>query len=180
MPSRPLAALALAALLVSAGCLGGSSAPTATTAETTTSSASSTGATATDAATATRTATAEPTTRRPCSVDSNATVSSVSKPANLSREAAAEVAETVERRYQAVRVDEHTYFNHNVGSVTAVERTERGYRLVVDAELDYDRRGGPNATVVHVRRPYSVTYRVTDRRVVRRGEAGTSGTVVCW
>lgn len=166
MPSRSLAALSLAVLLVAAGCPGGGATDASPTAETTASAP----------ATATGESTAEATTRRSCSLDGNATVS---KPANLTAETAAVVAETVESRHRSVRVDEHTYFNHHA-TVSGVEATEDGYRVVLRGELDYDERGGENATVVHVRRLYGVTYRVTDRGAVRRGEAGATGRLVCW
>ncbi|UPV73471.1 hypothetical protein M0R89_13070 [Halorussus limi] len=181
MHSRPLAALSLGALLVLAGCIGGGSAPGATGSPSATADTATTDLETSSVSSAPSTATtgAETTTRASCSLDANATLSSVSKPETLSEATARDVAETVASRYQSVRVDEHTYFNHHT-TVSGVESVDGGYRVALKGELDYDERGGENATVVHVHRPYSVTYRVTDRGVVRRGEAGATGTVVCW
>lgn len=185
MAPRRRTSLALAVLLVLAGCLGSASAPEAT----------SPGQTPTDVTTSQTTTTAvepaaETTTRRACSLDvtastlsnetlSNATFLNVSKPANLTVETARNVAETVESRYQSARVEAHSYFNYHA-SVESVTAVEGGYRVVLAAELDYDSRGSENATVTHVHRPYTVAYLVTDRQVVRRGEAGVTGTVACW
>ncbi|UPV99516.1 hypothetical protein M0R88_13435 [Halorussus gelatinilyticus] len=185
MHSRPLAALSLGVLLVLAGCAGSGSAPgatdspSATAGVATTDSETSSVTSATSTASPTTVAGTETTTRASCSLDANATLSSVSKPETLSEATARRVAETVASRYQSARVDEHTYFNHHT-TVSSVEPADGGYRVALRGELDYDERGGENATVVHVHRPYSVTYRVTDWGVVRRGEAGATGTVVCW
>ena len=175
MPSRSLSTLAVAALLVVTGCLGGSTIPTS----------QSEAESATTPTTTVETATATPatlatTTVRPCSLDgSNATLPAVEAPAKRSAETAGRVAETVESRYQSARVEEHSYFNHHT-TVAQIEEVEDGYRVVLGGELDYDYRGNENGTVVHVHRPYTVVYLVTGREVVRRGEAGTTGTVVCW
>ena len=179
MASRRRTSLALAVLLVLAGCLGGTSAPEATSPGQTSTEAT-TSPTPTTAETSTETATLED-----CSRDANAstlsdaTLSNVSKPANLTRGSARSVAETVESAYQSARVEEHSYFNYHA-SVGSAEAVEGGYRVVISAELDYDHRGNESGTITHVHRPYTVSYRVTDRQVVRRGEAGVTGTVGCW
>ena len=160
MRPRSLAPPAVVLLLLVAGCTGSS--PVA-------SETATTDSTATTA-----------TTTRPCSLDgTSADYPTVSKPASLTAKSAAEAAKSFESAYQSVRIDSHTYFNHHL-SESSVERTDGGFYVSLDGELDYDGRGGPNATVTHVHRPYTVTYRVTGRQLVRRGEAGTSGTVFCW
>ncbi|WP_137283239.1 RodZ family helix-turn-helix domain-containing protein [Halorussus salinisoli] len=186
MPSRPstdlpLAALSLAVLLVVSGCLGGGFAPSAPTADPSTdvpTTSAPTSDTATETAPTADDTESSTATTRPCSLDAEANLT-VRKPTTLTAETARQVAETVESRYQSARVEDHSYYNHHVRVSGDVESTADGYRVVLRGELEYDRRGGENATVTHVHRPYRVTYRVTDRAVVRRGEAGTTGTVVC-
>ena len=186
MPSRSVSTFAVAVLLVVAGCLGGSTVPTfpSETQSVTTSPSEAqsvtTPTTTVETATATPATPAATTTARPCSLDgSNATLPAVEAPAKLSAETAGRVAETVESRYQSARVEEHSYFNHHT-NVDQLKEIEGGYRVVLGGELDYDHRGNENGTVVHAHRPYTATYLVTDRKVVRRGEAGVTGTVVCW
>lgn len=173
MAPRRRISLALAALLVLAGCAGGAVGPEAPS-----SGQTSTGVTTSATTTIAAKPATETTAPQDCSLDLTAsTLSNVSKPANLTRGTARNVAETVESRYQSARVEEHSYFNYHA-RVESAEQVESGYRVVISAELDYDHR--EDGTVTHVHRPYTVTYLVTDRQVVRRGEAGVTGTVACW
>jgi hypothetical protein len=148
MPARTLAVPSLGVFLVLAGCFGGASAL-----GTTVSSSVTVDTTATAGAETNTTAapTTETTSRKPCSLDGNVSLSSVSKPTALSDETASDVAETVASRYQSARVDEHTYFDHHV-NVISVESADDGDRVVLRGELDHDERGGENATVVRAHR----------------------------
>lgn len=167
MRRRQVLALSIAAV---AGCTGSNTAGGGPD-DTTTSPVESTGTTTTT--------TSPTTTVEPCSTDLVAE-NPPEKPPNLSAAAESvvtDVEEPIIRRHLAPT----DYLHFIVYEVDRVE-TEEGIRVDATFEVDYSSSGdGENATTVHGHMFYDVTYRLTDRRVVRTAaEQGPTGTVVCW
>jgi|GEM_PF-3464784 len=129
--------------------------------------------------TSTTPSTTTSTTREPCSTDI-ALDDPPEKPASVSA-SAEQIVRTVEPDVARDHFDPDGYFNFSLGEVSTTD-VEEGVRVEARAEVDFSSKGdGENATTVHAHLYYDVTYRLTDRRVVRvSAEEGPTGTIHCW
>ena len=168
MRRRQVLALSIAAV---AGCTGSN--PGAGGSDVTTSSVEST-ATTTTTTTSTSTTTVEP-----CSTDIQVE-RPPDRPDDLSS-GAEYVVSRVERAVASSHLDPDGYFHFWLRDVVTRD-AETGVWVQAKAEVDYSYSGdGEDATTVHAHYRYPVTYRLTDRRVVRaEAGQGPTGTVVCW
>lgn len=162
MRRRQVLALSIAAV---AGCTGGN--------------ADGSDLTGTTSTATTTTTSPDTTTREPCSTDFEIE-NPPARPDSLSGAAGA-VVETVERQIARMFFEPDDYFHFSMDRVSTTD-VEAGIRHDARVEVDFASSGdSEDSTTVEYHLFYEISYRLTDRRVVRaEAERVETGTVVCW